>query len=50
MDYLRILNLDLNPLVHETHTLSLNAYKQSRVKQESLELILFIRQNEQESF
>ena len=32
MDYLRLQNLDLNPLVYDTHTLSLNVHKQSKVK------------------
>ena len=32
MNYLRLLNLDLNPLVYDT-TLSLNVHKQSMVKQ-----------------
>ena len=35
MDYLRLLNLDLNPLMHDTHTLNLNVHKQSRVKQDN---------------
>ena len=39
MDYLRLLNLDLNPLVHDTqhdtHTLSLSVHKKSRVKQDN---------------
>ena len=44
MDYLRLLNLDLNPLVHDTHTLSLNVHKQSRVKTRQL-IICDLNQN-----
>ena len=44
MDYLRLLNLDLNPLVHDTHTLSLNIHKQSRGKTRQL-VICDLNQN-----
>ena len=44
MDYLRLLNLDLNPFVYDTHTLSLNVHKQSKVKQDKL-VICDLNQN-----